>query len=420
MQILLALGLVLYPSTELRFAGLPIGPGELFLFCWMGLALTGLMLGNRVGPNTAFHHIVGFWTITGLALCLGMIVGLLVEPYQYFSGIAHDSGAYLLMFTLGVLMTLVLANDTRRIMVVRLVVVFGAISAALQILSSAGLFTIPGTEVWYFDRLRGWSLDPNQLAFLAIVLSLLSLHLAEHAARPLELLLALSCFSVAITVGFLTKSDTFRLACLVAAIPFVILKGITWIADAERAPTLKGSAVVLALAVVPVALVGSVPLAPGAETKVAEGLTEVYDDDGQGDTRLHLWQEALTIGVESKLIGFGPGPHLTSKTYKRSPPAKFESHNTPLEIFTQAGLVGSLAFVGLCAMTLLASIRARLPGLSGLILALSLFSLFHFVLRHPIFWFGITICLLEAWRPTRDASKQPVQLAARTQSELCP
>jgi hypothetical protein len=101
-------------------------------------------------------------------------------------------------------------------------------------------------------------------------------------------------------------------------------------------------------------------------------------------------------GIDSKLIGFGPGPHLTSKSFKVPPPKKFEAHNTLLDLFTQGGLAAVAAFVWLSGSALIGPARAQRPALAALIVGLLVFSMFHYTVRHPIFWFGIVLCLLEA------------------------
>jgi O-antigen ligase len=96
------------------------------------------------------------------------------------------------------------------------------------------------------------------------------------------------------------------------------------------------------------------------------------------------------------MLGLGPGPHLTEKAWKQSPPYKFEAHNTPLDLVVQGGLLALLAIGSLYASLLVATTRARLPALAALSSAFVVFSMFHFIIRHPIFWFGVVLCLLEA------------------------
>ena len=123
----------------------------------------------------------------------------------------------------------------------------------------------------------------------------------------------------------------------------------------------------------------------------------LYNEDGQGDLRFALWGEAYHKGMSAGLLGLGPGPHLTkTKAWKLPPPAKFESHNTPLELFVQGGLLAVLNLALLYASLLLATTRAGLPALAALSCAFVVFSMFHFIIRHPIFWLGVVLCFLEA------------------------
>jgi O-antigen ligase len=147
----------------------------------------------------------------------------------------------------------------------------------------------------------------------------------------------------------------------------------------------------------PVLAVGALPLGPAAVDLVEAKSEALYSEDNQGDLRFHLWAEAFDKGMDSAMLGLGPGPHLTkTKSWKFSPPAKFEAHNTPLDLFSQGGVLALLAIAFLYASLLLATTRAKLPALAALSCAIVVFSMFHFIIRHPIFWFGVVLCLLEA------------------------
>ena len=76
-----------------------------------------------------------------------------------------------------------------------------------------------------------------------------------------------------------------------------------------------------------------------------------------------------------------------------------------------------LAFVWLAASTLVTGWRARLPALVALTAGIAVFSMFHFVVRHPIFWFGIVLCLLES---TRAAASRDRGVASAGHREALP
>jgi len=202
--------------------------------------------------------------------------------------------------------------------------------------------------------------------------------------------------TLAFSVGVLTQSDSFTLGILAAGAVFLAIKSSLWLATFKRGLTFRAALVSLALLGLPVLAVGALPLAPAVVERLDAKSEALYNEDSQGGARFQLWGEALEKGMGAAMLGLGPGPHLTRKAWKRSPPAKFEAHNTPLELFTQGGLLALLAIAWLYASLLLATTRAKLPALAALSCAFVVFSMFHFIIRHPIFWFGVVLCLLEA------------------------
>jgi O-antigen ligase len=69
-------------------------------------------------------------------------------------------------------------------------------------------------------------------------------------------------------------------------------------------------------------------------------------------------------------------------------PLPLEAHNTLMDVFTQAGLLGVIAVASLFAGTLVPCF-ARRGRLGDLIITLAIFSISHFVLRHLTVWFAL-------------------------------
>lgn len=394
---LFALGLVLYPATQLRIGGLPIGPGEACLFGWIGLtSLERLLVPRSVGP--VVFRVASFWFIFALSLSLGMVVGLLVEPFHDLPSIAHDVVAYSLLIAISILLALDLDDPVRRLRTARLVVFCGVAVLTVQLADGFGVSVVPGTDPWFFDRFRGWSLDPNQLGLMCATLTLLSIYLVEKSDRAGERLLATGAGAMVFCVGLLTKSDSYVVCVSLAALALIATGAWTMLSRPSANHRLRDALMIFAVLALPVT---ALALAPFARTMLVYAQTQstaVYEDDDQGDTRLGLWTEAIEKGLEANLVGFGPGAHLTSKSYKRPPPDKFEAHNTVLDLFTQGGVVAVLLFAWLCLSAFTRCWSAGLPSLAALAVGFTAFSMFHFVIRHPIFWFGIMLCLLETAR----------------------
>jgi O-Antigen ligase len=398
---LLAFGLLLSTATQLRIGDTPFGPGEMCLAVWLGLHLYPQAGGQASGAapisNAALSRVATFWLILIVAESIGAIVGFATELFFDTAHIIHDVIAYSFLFVLACVMALDLANQPRRRRVTWLIVLLGAASLSLQVVHAYGLIRLPlPVEPWFYDRLRGWSNDPNQLGLVAAFLTLLSIHLAETATARVGMIAAAACAAVALSVGVLSKSDSFTLGILTAGAVFLAVKSSAWLATPERDMSLRVASVGIALFALPLVVVAALPFAPVALERGEAKYEALYNEDSQGDLRFHLWAEAIEKGMNAAMLGLGPGPHLTKKVWKRAPPAKFEAHNTPLDLFVQGGLLALLALGWLYASLVWTTVRARLPALAALSCGFVVFSMFHFIIRHPIFWMGVVLCFLEA------------------------
>ena len=117
-------------------------------------------------------------------------------------------------------------------------------------------------------------------------------------------------------------------------------------------------------------------------------------------------------GVESGMLGLGPGPHLEippailagrfggtfhPKYIQHPEPTfapNFEAHNTVLDLFVQGGLIAVLSLIWVAATALSTAYRARLAGLPTLLCGLGIYGAATLIIRHPIFWFAIALCLV--------------------------
>jgi hypothetical protein len=394
---LLALGVLLSTASQLRLGGLPLGPGELCLVLWIATAL-GRKPTRPRPPKKVFSLLILFWLLFAFAQSIGMLVGLLFEPIRDTASIRHDILAYGLMATVSCMAAAELEVRPQLRRITWLMTGLGTVFFIFLLVDASGLFNIPNIDPWYWNRLRGWSENPNQFALLAMMLTALSIYLAETGIKPFEILTAFGCVGLALYTGLLTRSDSYILFLIVAGPIFLGLKLWSWIQLFEQGPPLRAKLACIIVLSLPLLLLALAPFAPAVVAHAQNFSTETFEDNDQGETRLNLWKEAVGIGVEAKMLGFGPGPHLTSKSYKRPPPDRFEAHNTLLDLFAQGGMLAVFAFLWLIGLSFFISCRGKIHALAGLVCGLTVFGMFHLIVRHPIFWFGITLCLIEGIR----------------------
>jgi len=391
---LLALGLVLANATQLRLPGLPLGVGEFFLVAWLALTLAHEV--HRLGPplNTALSRLIIFWLVFAFAQSVGWMVGLATEHFPDTASAAHTAIAYMLVAAVSCFIVVMPESWRRLRRITWIAVVVGATSVAVLLAGAYDLVPLPGIEPWIWRRLRGWSENPNQFALLCAALLVLSVHLTETAEKGIDKLVALACAVPFFIAGILTKSDSFILFVLIAAPMFLCLKLWIWVFSIEPRLTFRTAFASLMFLASPALLVSAAPFAPAMIDRTEEFAAATMEQNDQAENRFKLWREALVIGMEANMLGLGPGPHLVKKQWKRPPPDKFEAHNTLLDLFTQGGIVASLSFLWITATAFVVAYRAKRIALAMLVLSVFIFSNFHFIARHPIYWFSIALCLV--------------------------
>jgi hypothetical protein len=414
---LLVLGLLLSAATQLRPQGSPVGPGEACLLIWLLLMLCRETARFGFPLTPALSRLLIFWVVFAVALSIGTITAFAIEDSHDPELFLHDCTAYSLLAAVSCFS--VIGSDSRQRLhrVAWLLAALGTGFLALQLADAWGLVEVPQSDPWYWNRFRGWSQNPAQLALLCAALGLLTLHLAETAARPGERIAAVACAILPIYVGRLTRTDTFTLVLVAAGPIFVAIKLRTWLLLPEPSMTFRFAVAWLVVLALPVILASAIPLAQSIAAQSVV-LAKAMSKEGnksmeqEAELRLQLWSEAWNRGIGSGLLGLGPGPHLPipasiSKgrlTTTRLPKEvyhptengtpNYEAHSTILDLFTQGGLLAVLSFVWLAATALVSTYKARLAGLTTLLCGLLVFCVPDLIVRHPIFWFSIALCLV--------------------------
>jgi O-antigen ligase len=426
-DVLLALGLVLSAASQLRPSGAPVGPGEIFLMVWILL-----MVGKeavRLGPpmTPALSKLLLFWLVFAAALSIGTLTGYVMGDIHDPGLFLHDATAYPLLALVSCLSVVEPGARLRMHRVAWLLVGFGTVSLILQLASTSG-FAVAHVDPWYWDRFRGWSANPLQLALFCCVLVLIALHLADVAVSWGGRIVAIICGVLAIYAGRLTKSDSFTLAVAAAGPIFIAFKLREWVRSSGPRLPLRSAVAWIVLLGVPLTLIAAFPFGSRISAGAIDLGRELAKDNGrqvsgEANLRFAIWHQAIDRGVRSGFLGLGPGPHLlippvlvvarireTEPKNVNHPPANgvpdFEAHNTLLDVFTQGGLIAVAGLVALTATAFLTTYKAALPGLTTLLCGIVIFAIPNLIIRHPIVWFAIAMCLVPAVAPDTAAARR--------------
>ena len=426
LDVLFALGLLLSPASQLRLAGFPVGPGEIFLLIWVVLTLGREAV--RLGPplTLALSRLLIFWSLFALAQSLGTLTANLIGDEHDPHWFLHDVLAYPLLAATSCLSVIEPHAGPRLHRVAWLLCALGTPFVALQLASAWGLIDISSVDPWWWDQFRGWSSNPHQLAVLCTVLALLSLHLAETSTRLGTRIAAIACAIVPIWAAKLTKSDSFSLILVTAGPIFLAFKFRVWLVSCAPRITFRSAFAWIVVFGLPAALVSAAPAAYSIASEVGDFAKAMARENPQqtedkAELRLELWGQAARRGIESGMLGLGPGPHLeipasivfqrqldeAQPKYVEHPQLtfapNFEAHNTLLDLFTQGGLIVVLSFVWIVAAAFWAAYQTGQAGLPTLLYGLCTYAIATLIIRHPIFWFAISLCLVagtEAGRPS--------------------
>jgi hypothetical protein len=415
---LLAAGVVLSFASQISVPGLPFGYGELFLVLWIMLSIGRILAGGPIEATPAFLKLAKFWLLLSLTLAIGTAVGY-STTVLYLTGLSHDAMAYALLASVTCLAVLEPDAESRlrRSAWWVIAIAFGAFMVQLGL--AWGWVHQSGVDPWYWDRFRGWSENPNQLALYCAVFGPLALHLAVTTNNRWAQFFALSSLIPIFYVGRLTKSDTYLYTTILSGLVFLGMRLGAWFASADgRASLSRQIALLLILGAVPLA-VAVAPYAVAEESSVAQFAKSLTKDGGGEataetfDLRVFLWGEAIEKGLQSWSLGLGPGPHLerppvADRQFLERP---FEAHNTILDLYLQGGLVAVLALVWIVGSAAMSAWRSRFDALSVLLASVVVFSMPHLIIRHPIVWFALTFCLVAGMHPEVRLRPQHVRVA---------
>ena len=399
-QSLLILGLIGTSAPQLRLDPLPLGPGEIALFIWMGLsaALIASRFGRRWPIPEGFRAIGLFWFVAIPAVCLGFLMSGTMGPPEN-SGAGRDLVAlgFVAVFALTLSMVLPSAEASRNLL--RRFCFTTAFCLLALLIVALTLRRVGPFELWFQQvRFIGLTTNPNQLALFVATAPLVLAQLRQEDRSGNRKRYALAMGAIVI-VGVATLSDALLLSwAATGAVAMVIAWARTVRYGHRKTAVIYALVVLLPLALVVLALVSGEQL----YTKLEERMLDEMNVGAQASVRTTLWTHGMEAVARSPFVGWGSGAHSGLS----GPFQATESHNTYVDWMTVSGVIGVAALLGLLGAALVSCLRARKPYLALAVLALALFSLFHYVLRQPVFWFSLVTIL--AWTSGRgDAAGAP-------------
>lgn len=402
--------LVLTTCTTLRFPGVPVGIGELGLL--VVAAIVGWRMRLAVIPAVwRFRSLLALW---GLYLLVIAGAGLVSARAGRLSAVwLHDAAALLFAFLVASLVLLLVGTSrhaAERLARGFVIVAMAASSLAFVLLTLDYLFTsnvlsaAVNANVWWPGRFNGWSEDPNQWGLLLLVAGMLLVMMPGRFFLPLWVALvwmllevrsdAAAAGALAFLVVYagiaLLRQPALRRHATVALLVFLACYGLFRSVGDRHPPSLVLRAVGGVFGVQPTAH----ELTKHIDTERMGGRLLIGAGGDKLKVRLGIWQHSLEAWRVSPVFGLGPGAYSGLD----GPFENTESHNLPLQLLTNAGLVGLLSAIGffmwLCwRLWRLPDAAPWIAAIAGLVGQ----GMGQYFMRHPVFWLLIALAV---WQVT--------------------
>ncbi|CEG28651.1 O-antigen ligase family protein [Bacillus sp. B-jedd] len=327
-QNILILTMVLFFGfTSLRFGAFGLGELVLLFFC----------LSQLVGQKTilvSFHH--HFFSLFWVAFLGFMTFGYAVNT---FLGIApqyvkFDYQAYIvILFLCFTFETFFKKSD------------FASLYSLVRFLYFGGLFVIGTLFFLYLQGrtvLLGFSLtyggaeifspfanDYHQFAYFIAPFPFIGLYIMTIEKQLTVKILALAGIVLSISIGMSTTSSTLVAAWAIATLIFCMVTAVKSVHKLHRSYGL----IIALFSILILVLLFNYEM-------IITFINDFFHGDTNGENRLVIWGNAIKAWLYSPVFGLGPGSYSGDDIF-----AGYEAHNTFLQILTQGGIAGGLAYI---------------------------------------------------------------------------
>ncbi|HEX8671645.1 MAG TPA: hypothetical protein VF710_07140 [Longimicrobium sp.] len=382
-----AVALSLTTANQLRIG--PVGPGELMLLAWMAVRVAAMTVQRAVFVPREGRPVLLFWAGAVVLLLAGWLSKLLVVGIPQRNAAFYDTFAF--TFTAGAIVLYILQRDLGvrvRATAAYMLPVQLLPLAFLMLARFAGVTGAGPLKFWYGARFTGLSSNPNQAALAILPIPLAALYFLAQSRTAGRKAWWAGIAGLAALVGLATLSDGLVLAW--AACAMMLATVLLYRIVSVRSGSILRQG--LMRVVIPVTLLGCAGAIVPPALAIATGKAEELSGSSQGSDRIHIWSNGLRAAASSPLVGLGPGAHSGHD----APFEGFESHNTYIDWGASTGLLGVFMYLGLLCWAGFRAFRDRSAARLTILLALVVFSTFHYVLRQPSFWFFLLVVAIAA------------------------
>ena len=355
--------LCILPYTALRFGIL--GFGEVILIF---LFFSELKNGPR-NVHINNYTFSKFWIHLIVVSLIGLLFNVFVLGYATGTakGVAFDTAAYILL-----LMSVYSFENHRKrtpvncYNILKYAFIFSSLFLLIIFVISRFTPSILGFSIKYYNYFAPLSNNLHQTAMFITPLPFIGLFLLEKEPKKLMKLFFICMIPAMFYLGLETGSFKARSGLFLGLIVYLSL----W-------PVFKFKGDLRRLTIVLLIFGAFIAVSINLEF-IYDTLIEIFQEEDSGEGRSFLYSKALDVGMTSPLVGLGAGPHVFGKI------AFWDTHQTMLTIFLQAGIVGLVLFL----MLIFKIVRKLItnPAIFAAFIPISVYFLGGDILRRLPIW----------------------------------
>jgi len=327
-QNVLILGMLLFFGfTSLRFGMFGIGEVILLFFC-----VTQINGQETVLLSFKKHMFTIFWLYYISIIMIGYTVNTFLEIKPQL--IHFDLMAYTVILFLCFTFELAFKRSSFSYLykLIRFIYFGGLISIGiLYFLFLVGLRNFSGFSLTYggADIFSPFANDYHQFAYFVAPLPFIGLYIIAKEKGIMIKILSLFGILLCITIGLATTSSTLVSAWALSTFLFCILKVLEVLKKLNR----PKSIILFFFCLIVLILLFNYE-------SLLVLVNDFFKGDSNGENRLVIWSNAIKAWEHSPIVGLGPGSFSGTKVF-----FGFEAHNTFLQILTQGGILGGIAYI---------------------------------------------------------------------------
>ncbi|OLS38443.1 O-antigen ligase [Bacillus sp. MRMR6] len=214
----------------------------------------------------------------------------------------------------------------------RFIYIWGlAVIGILYFLYLQGMRSLFGFYLTYAgsDIFSPFANDYHQFAYFVAPLPFVGLYIMNKEKSFSLRILALAGIILSVKIGLSTTSSTLVSAWAISAMLFIILKAGEWLKKQNKSLSMVTALVCLMIII----------LFFNYE-RVIGFVQDFFDGDTNGQNRILIWSSAIQAWLHSPIFGLGPGSYSGTHVF-----GGYEAHNTLLQILTQGGIIGGIAYL---------------------------------------------------------------------------